>query len=201
MNYLGHLYLSGNSHELMVANLYGDYVKGKDYTFLPTIVQRGVKLHRRIDDFIDHHPLIIELKTELYKPLPKISGIAIDLYMDHLLAKNWGKYSTDSLDSFVNDFFKFALNKKNQTIPYSGSEFTYPPEFINLLKIIHEQQWIIRYKEIEGLIMASSGLSKRISFNNSLCKAPEVFIELEQEITDVFHNFMNAAKNEFNHIN
>jgi acyl carrier protein phosphodiesterase len=185
----------------MVANLYGDFVKGKDYTFLPTIVQRGVKLHRRIDDFIDHHPLIIELKSELYKPLPKISGIAIDLYMDHLLAKNWEKYSTHALDSFVNDFFQFALNKDNQTIYSLSSKFTYPSEFINLLKLIHEQQWIIRYKKIDGLIMASSGLSKRISFNNSLHKAPDVFIELEQEITNVFHNFMNAAKNEFNHIN
>jgi len=69
----------------MNANLYGDFVKGRDYSKYPLIIQGGITLHREIDDFIDHHPLVLELLHELYAPLPKVAGIAIDLYFDHLL--------------------------------------------------------------------------------------------------------------------
>ena len=51
MNYLGHLYLSGDQKDLMLANLFGDFVKGRDYSYLPQIVQTGVTLHREIDNF------------------------------------------------------------------------------------------------------------------------------------------------------
>jgi len=32
LNFLGHLFLSNNDKDLMLANLYGDFVKGKDLT-------------------------------------------------------------------------------------------------------------------------------------------------------------------------
>lgn len=96
MNFLGHLYFSENDTELMLNNLYGDYVKGKNLDAYPLEIQRGILLHRAIDNFIDTNPGVKELFHHLYPSLPKIAGIAVDLYFDHILAKN-GKTSIPSL--------------------------------------------------------------------------------------------------------
>ena len=80
MNYLGHLFFSNNDLELMYANIYGDFIKGSKLSHHPKIIQKGVKLHRSIDSYIDNHPKVLNLKKTLTKDLPKISGIAIDLY-------------------------------------------------------------------------------------------------------------------------
>ena len=179
----------------MLANLFGDFVKGKDYSYLPDIVQKGVLLHRQIDDFVDHHPKVTELRLKLYKDLPKIAGIAIDLYFDHLLAKNWSTYHNQQLDQFIDDFLTYALDAKHQS--FSETPFNYPRRYIHLLTLIKRYDWINRYVHLEGLEMASKGLSKRISFENNLNQATGVYVENEREIQSVFEEFMIDAKNKF----
>jgi acyl carrier protein phosphodiesterase len=76
VNYLGHLFFSKNDTELMLANLYGDFVKGSNLEAYTESVQTGIRLHRSIDNFIDTHPDVLELKRLLYEDLPKVSGIA-----------------------------------------------------------------------------------------------------------------------------
>ena len=202
MNYLGHLYLSQNNHSLMMANLFGDFFKGSKYDFLPEIVKNGVILHRSIDDYIDNHIISRNLIRNLYTDLPKIAPVALDLYFDHLLAKNWSNYSNENLDEFVTSFFKYALNNQNQFI----ENYRYPDEFINLLRVISNHNWLTRYAKIEGLEFACNGLSKRINFRNNLNKAPAVFINNEDLITNAFHEFMaeaiqNFKLHQFNQIN
>src|SRR5690554_7679267 len=95
----------------MLANLFGDFVKGKDYTYLPQIIQDGVGLHRQIDDFVDRHPLVSELRLKLYKELPKIAGIAIDLFFDHLLRS---EEHTSELQSRPHLVCRLLLEKKKK---------------------------------------------------------------------------------------
>ena len=78
MNFLGHLYFSENNSELMYANLYGDHIKGRNFEQLPELLQKGIKLHRSIDNYIDHHPKVIDLMRQLYPELPKVTGIAMN---------------------------------------------------------------------------------------------------------------------------
>lgn len=198
MNYLGHLYLSGNRKSLMLANIYGDFVKGSDYTHLPKIVQEGVTLHRQIDDYIDHHPLILRILNDfLYEDLPKVANIAVDLFMDHLLAKNWSRFHSLNLKKFENNFFKYALDPSNQYFKLENADFSYPPEFIQLLTIMHQKSWLLQYEKLDGLKMASTGLSNRISFNNNLKEATKVFKKREPIIEKVFFEFIQDAQNKF----
>ncbi|MFA5574177.1 MAG: ACP phosphodiesterase [Brumimicrobium sp.] len=195
MNFLGHLYFSNDDLDLMVANLYGDFVKGKDYSYLPKIVQTGVTLHRNIDDFIDNHLEVKELRLKLYPELPKIAGIAIDLYFDHLLAKNWNQFHQTPLDEFADAFTEYVKNPNNLYFP--KQDFTYSNEYLHLLKMMGKYGWLKRYREMEGLAMASEGLAKRIAVENNLEDAPLVFIKHEKEIEVVFKNYMKDAKIRF----
>lgn len=196
MNYLGHLYLSGNNPQLMLANLFGDFVKGRDYSHLPLFIKEGVSLHRSIDDFTDTHPIVTELRLELYQELPKIAGIAIDLYFDHLLADNWHHFHPKPLHEYVDDFFNAATLEIANV--YEKEGFKFPDRFIHLITIMNEQNWIKRYKNMEGLTMASTGLSKRISFPNNLDEASEVFLQYQNDIKSTFELFMNDAQIRFN---
>jgi acyl carrier protein phosphodiesterase len=78
MNFLGHLYFSGTDKELMLANLFGDFVRGSQHGHFPEVIQQGIKLHRSIDFYIDNHPLVKELKYDLMSELPKVGPVAVD---------------------------------------------------------------------------------------------------------------------------
>jgi acyl carrier protein phosphodiesterase len=171
----------------MYANLFGDHFKGTYFDHLPQIVQDGIKLHRSIDSYIDHHPKVIELMHQLYPELPKVTGIAIDLFFDHLLAKNWEDYHNDSLDIFLEKFYSFE--------PIFWKD--YPLEFQEFIIKMRNYKWINFYNQIEGLQKACEGVSSRLSFSNELINAPIVFLKHEQEITNCFKEFMFEANSFF----
>lgn len=188
MNFLGHLYFSNNDTELMYANLFGDFVKGKDLSMYKQKVQQGITLHREIDHYIDHHPIVLELLHELYPQLPKIAGIAVDLYFDHVLAKNWDDYSLESLPKFISTFENHKINEED----FPSETFQY------MLFRMKKGQWLSYYKQLDGLDKACKGVSQRISFPNTLFNGKNVFIDNEILITKAFHEFMIEAKNHFN---
>ena len=148
-------------------------------------------LHRDIDSYIDHHPITRAVLKPLYDLLPKVAPIALDLFFDHLLAKNWSRYHVHPLDEFVDDFFEYALLIGNQA--FEEKNFAYPKEFIELLQIIHSSKWLTRYQQLEGLEFACKGLSQRINFDNNLHEGPTIFTENESLIAISFHQYMKEA--------
>ena len=51
MNFLAHIFLSGNDEEVMIGNFIADAVKGRDYLGYSDGIVKGILLHRRIDAF------------------------------------------------------------------------------------------------------------------------------------------------------
>jgi acyl carrier protein phosphodiesterase len=109
MNFLAHLYLSGSNDHLKVGNFIADWVKGKNYTHFPEMVQTGISLHRHIDSFTDAHPLVKQSISKLRPDYGKYAGIIIDIFYDHFLAANWDKYSKQSLPSFARNSYIVML--------------------------------------------------------------------------------------------
>ena len=188
MNYLGHLYLSKNRLDIMRSNLFGDFVKGSHFEHFPMTVQDGIILHRKIDDYIDRHPAVLELLHVLYPRLPKVAGIAVDLYFDHILARDWEFYSDLTLTDFTLNFFNYE----------DKNEGYFSKEFKDLLRIIEEGKWLLNYEYIDGLEFACKGLSSRISFENELKNGVNVFHENKELIETTFKVFMKDAIKKFN---
>lgn len=183
MNFLGHLYFSGQDHELMYANLYGDFVKGKDLSAFPEIVSKGIKLHRSIDNYIDTHPVVRALMRELYSELPRISSIAVDVFFDHLLAKNWEHYSERSLREFTDNFYNYTPIHRD----------FYSRDYLFLIDKMKEGDWIYNYQYLQGVQFACKGLSRRISFPNVLDKAPDILQKKRELIERSFETYMKDA--------
>jgi acyl carrier protein phosphodiesterase len=100
MNFLAHLYLSGDDEKMITGNFIGDYVKGKDFLKYPQPIRKGIILHRQIDNFTDNHPVFREVKKLFRIDFSLYSGVITDLILDHFLASHWEKYSEESLRQF-----------------------------------------------------------------------------------------------------
>lgn len=105
MNYLAHIFLSGDDRRVQIGNFVGDAVKGRAYENYPLGFRKGILLHREIDDYTDHHPVVREAIDMLRADFGRYSGVLTDIYFDHLLARNFRHYSGRSLRRFAWGFY------------------------------------------------------------------------------------------------
>jgi acyl carrier protein phosphodiesterase len=122
VNYLAHIYLSGDSEEIKVGNFIGDFVKGKQHQQFPQQVAFGIMLHRRIDSFTDQHSTVREFNQLLRPGYGKYAGIVSDVFFDHFLAFNWMDYSVDSLHQFTKNAHAIFLSNFG-LLPFQVKQF------------------------------------------------------------------------------
>src|SRR5436190_15818450 len=140
MNFLAHIYLSGNDHQLMIGNFIADFVKGNKKNDYPDRIRKGIELHRMIDDFTDHHQYTEESKKRLRPKYHKYSGVIVDLYYDHFLAKDFPDFSALSLKDFSERTYR-VLKEHWEILPRGVHYF---------LPFMIERNWLLNYATIEG---------------------------------------------------
>lgn len=158
MNFLAHLYLSGDFDELMIGNFMADFVKGKPAITIHPQVIKGIELHRQIDYYTDTHLVVKESKERLRAKYRKYAGVIVDMFYDHFLAANWQAYSTVPLPDFASQTYRL-MNLKKQLLP---------PSMHMLLHYMQKQNWLVSYARIEGIARALQGMSKRTTFQSDM---------------------------------
>lgn len=141
MNYLAHLYLSGDDPQWMIGGLLGDFVKGPLSGEHPKPVEAGIQLHRRIDVFTDSQPEIQQAIARFEPPFRRFGGILTDLCYDHFLAAHWTKFHPRPLADFCQDFYR-ALAAFPGTLPTRAQRFC---------EIAPQVNWLENYAEFECL--------------------------------------------------
>lgn len=182
MNYLAHLFLSGDDEEIILGNFIGDYVKGHNFKKYSENVKKGIILHRNIDMFTDKNPVFRASKSRFKGIYGKYSGIMADIIYDHYLAMNWGLYTVKSLDDFVNQIHEI-LKKAYGILPPVVKSFI--PSFIN-------NDWLNAYKTIEGIEIVLDKMSKRTSLPDETKTAIRIFRDEYEYIEEEFLAFFPA---------
>jgi acyl carrier protein phosphodiesterase len=167
MNYLAHIYLSGNNNDLLIGNFIADGVKGKKFQNYRPEVAKGILLHRFIDNYTDHHPIVKESKRRVREDFGKFSGIIIDVFYDHFLAKNWPKFSVIQLEIYINEKYSILSNHQN----------IFPEKVQYMFSKMIEQNWLLNYREVEGINRTLKGLSVRFPFPNKMNLATTKLLE------------------------
>jgi len=111
MNFLAHIYLSGDNEQVKIGNFMADSIKGKKYLKYPGDLQKGIILHRAIDYYTDTHPVFKQSTQKLFPEYGHYSGIIVDIFYDHFLASNWKKYSEVPLKEYTLNFLQ-AFRRK-----------------------------------------------------------------------------------------
>jgi acyl carrier protein phosphodiesterase len=184
MNFLAHIYLSGNSNEIRLGNFIGDYVKGGEHKNYPTLVQKGILLHRKIDSFTDSHPIVRKHKLLFQHKYRKYAGIVTDIIYDHMLAHDWHKFSEVNFDEFVETTHDWLLNYLD-SMPLEMKKFV--PNFIR-------NNWLKAYTSIEGIQSVLIGMSKGTSLPAEHEYAILVFRKHYEEIRHDFFNYFEKLQ-------
>ncbi|MCB0705654.1 MAG: acyl carrier protein phosphodiesterase [Saprospiraceae bacterium] len=110
------MYLSCRDDQLFIGNFLGDLLNLRETRALPAPIMEGVTLHRAIDSFTDSHPKVLAGKKVLYPAFGKYASVALDIFFDYLLAKNWKLYSEEALESFIEGCY-VTLEARKSWIP------------------------------------------------------------------------------------
>src|SRR6476469_2003503 len=106
MNFLAHIYLSGDNDLIKIGNFMADGIRGKDFENYPGDIQKGIILHRAIDTCTDAHDIFRQGTKRLHSQFHHFAGVIMDVFYDHFLAKNFSEYSAVGLAEFADSFYK-----------------------------------------------------------------------------------------------
>ena len=179
MNFLAHIYLSGDSDDIMIGNFIGDFVKGKKYLGYPEHIGKGIILHRKIDSFTDRHPITKKCKSYINPMYNKYSGIVVDIFYDHFLATNWKYYSSVPLKDFVVQ--KYTI--------LSAYEYFFPEEVKTFFPYFLETNWLYAYSTFDGLGTVLQNMSNRTSLPDFSSYAIKILKENYDDLGKHFFSF------------
>lgn len=180
MNFLAHLYLAGPDEHLIVGNFLADFISNKEVKVLPEGIQKGVWMHRQIDNFTDQHPMVKQSAKRLHSMHGKYAPVILDVLHDFLLAKNWERYSPQSLAIFSAEIYDVLL--RHLTI---------------MPKILHDRlprmvadDWLVRYGTEDGLQFTFGRMKLRASaphlFDNAVASLLADYRIFEAEFNAFF---------------
>ena len=184
MNYLAHLYLSGPSDGVRLGNFIGDYVKGNRFSLYPPEIRKGILLHRQIDSFMDEHPLS-HASAELFRArYTRFSRVIIDVVYDHYLAKNWDKYSDQSLHDFVNDVHKLFIT----------NYFILPPQVRQFLPFLIRSRRMENYQHLSGIEKTLKIMANHTVLPDHSAWAVEQIVKNDRQLQEQFTGFFEDIR-------
>lgn len=192
MNFLAHIYLSGDNTLVTIGNFIADGIKGKDYKEYPKEIQIGILLHRAIDTYTDAHPTVRKSTKRLHKKYRHYSGVIVDILYDHFLAKNWEKYCDIPLAEYVDGFYDSL--EDNYTI--------LPHRIKHLMPYMIADNWLVSYASIEGITKVLEGMNRRTKnvsgMNKAVAELQEFYTEFEVEFTTFFDELISYSQAKLN---
>lgn len=180
MNFLAHIYLSGDNDLLKIGNFMADSIRGNHYLDYPDQLQKGILLHRAIDTFTDAHPIYRKSKHRLHEKYGHYSGVIMDIVYDHYLAKNWTKYSNEKLEDYAEAFYK--LMEDNFNILTDKAQ--------KMLPTMKDQNWLLCYASLSGLerilFQMDYRTKHRVNMQEAIVEVKEFYFEFETEFALFF---------------
>ncbi len=190
MNFLAHIYLSGNDEGVIIGNFIADGIKGKKYKKYPASIQKGILLHRAIDSYTDHHPIVRQSTARLHKNYGHYSGVIVDILYDHFLAKNWKDYHPMPLPDYVQNFY--SLLRENFEM--------LPTRIQRMMPYMISDNWLLSYQTIEGIAKILTQMNVRTKgkskMNLAVLELETFYTNFENEFTAFFSELREFSANQ-----
>lgn len=185
MNFLAHIYLSGDNDFIKIGNFMADGIRGNNYLNFPEEVKKGIILHRHIDTFTDAHPTYRKSKHRLHEKYGHYAGVIMDILYDHFLAKNWSVYSDEPLEDYAAQFYKSL--EDNYDILTEKTK--------GMMPYMMERNWLVSYATIAGIEMILFQMDYRTKhrahMQEAITELQEFYVKFEEEFTLFFEELRN----------
>lgn len=183
MNYLAHVFLSGDDPEILIGNLMEDFTKGRieheRNDHLSRKVKLGLELHRLIDTHMDSSEILKTGKQFFYKDFGKYTPAVMDILFDYFLTKNWEVYTDQDFEEFRQLAYK-SLSGYSGTLP------------LPMQKMIHSMvahDWLNSYGDYESLNYIMERFTHKVGNNLDFTLTIPILKENEEELNRIFHLF------------
>ena len=179
MNFLAHIFLSGDNQKITIGNFLGDFVKGVQMEDFEPEIRTGIVLHREIDSYTDAHPVVLKSKERLRPKYSHYSPVIVDVFYDHFLAKKWESYSSEDLEIFTTNFY--GMTKEfHDVMPHAAT---------HMLTYMKRDNWLYNYQLTEGIDRALTGMSRRTKFESKMEHAAKDLVKDYEEFSSEFSEF------------
>lgn len=183
MNYLGHLVLSPPKPSERIGNLVADWIDVAALPQLSSEILRGIKLHRAIDHFTDHHPAVREMNTILRPTLRKYSPVGSDLIIDFLIAHHWYLFHNCSYSSFCADMY----------IQIHATKSEFPPIISDRLNRMLSHRWLDRKQDSQSWKYTLLNMDKRARFPSNFIAIQKLLLEEFALFNSLFFSVYSEA--------
>ena len=195
MNFLAHIYLSSDNDLVKIGNFMADSIRGHSYDVYPMEIQKGILLHRSIDSFTDMHPIYRQSKHRLHEKYGHYSGVIMDIFYDHFLAKNWSSYSDENLGDYADNFY--LLLKENYDVLTERIK--------GMMPYMIARNWLVSYSTIAGLEMIMFQMDhrtkNRVNMHESMVELQQFYSEFENEFTLFFEELRQHCADKLKELN
>lgn len=170
---------------MLTGNMISDFVKGKKKFNYTEGVQRGISLHRAIDEYTDRHSLTLEAK-KLFKPSYGLyAGAFMDIVYDHFLANDRNEFTDDEA------LLQFSREVYQQLSTHSDS---FPEKFQQVFFYMREQNWLYHYQWKQAIFNSFKGLVRRAKFIQDAQPACQVLEDHYEELSVFYAGFFPDLK-------
>ncbi|MAW93823.1 MULTISPECIES: acyl carrier protein phosphodiesterase [unclassified Leeuwenhoekiella] len=195
MNFLAHIYLSGDDELVTLGNFMADGIKGKQYKEFGPRLKKGILLHRSIDTFTDGHPIVRQSTRRLHAKYSHYSGVIVDILYDHFLAKNWHTYSDVPLADYIEEFYD-SLDRHYDLLTNSIQHMI--PHMI-------ADNWLLSYAKISGIATVLYNMNRRTRNRSGMDRAvedlQEHYTDFENEFTSFFEELRTFSAQRLSELN
>ena len=194
MNFLAHIYLSGDDEGITIGNFIADGIKGKKYMKYPAKIQKGILLHRFIDSYTDHHPIVRQSTARLHENYGHYSGVIVDILYDHFLAKNWKDYHETPLEEYIENFFELL----------KSSYEVLPGRIKKMMPYMISDNWLLSYATVPGISKILSQMNVRTKgisrMDLAVVELEAYYHEFEHEFTTFFADLIVHTEKKLNEL-
>jgi acyl carrier protein phosphodiesterase len=184
MNFLAHAYLSFGDAEILAGNMISDFVKGSSRFMFSGKIQKGIMLHREIDEFTDAHPATKKAK-EFFRPHYRLySGAIMDVLYDHFLANDETNFTDEGLKEFTLASYRQLENPA----------FHLPGRFLQVFEYMKAENWLYNYRQKEGIRKSLYGLVRRAKYLSESDTAYNLFIQHYVSLLECYQDFFPDVK-------
>lgn len=190
MNFLAHFHLSGDNEKIAIGNFLGDFIRGTRPEELEPQLQKGLRLHRFIDEYTDAHPMVKKANQLLLPYFRKYTPVVSDVYFDYFLAHHFDDYSHISLREYTHKVYDMMARYKDAMTPRASRFY----DFMIVRDIFYE------YGNKDGMQHVFNGLASRAKFESNMLEGVEILTKYEGELLGYFRQFypdLQAASAEF----
>ena len=179
MNFLAHLVLSPKETDFISGNLAADFLIGCDINLISKGVQSGIAMHQFVDQFTDSHALVKASKARIKGRFRLLSGVLVDVFYDHFLAKYFEQIANLLLEEFCEYIYE-TLAKNIAELPPGLQEF---------IPIMIRDNILFSYRNLEGVQTALNRINRRIKRKFSVELAMLTLSDIYESIENDFKKF------------